>query len=127
MDAKEARAWTAQVEQRKMIIVYAASDFEKLLHQRNLAGCERQLTKGAIVSENGVRMTGCKDLIDSRCAGCDEHHKLKLRNQVVEVKDAEPEASVTCDVTPEGEHDTLTLMQFGHHWLVTSFTSTRTH
>lgn len=125
MDAKQARAWAAQVEHRKLIIGYAASDFEKSLHQRNVASCERQLTRGAVVSLNGVRMSGCKDLIDSRPVTSDEHQKFKLHNQVVEITDTNPEALVTFDVTPESEHHILKLMQFGHHWLVTSFASTR--
>lgn len=124
MDAKEARAWAVQVEHRKLIIGYAASDFEKSLHQRDLASCERQLAQSAVVSLNGVQMSGCKDLIDSRRAMSDEHQKFKLHHQVVEITDASPEARVTFDVTPDSEHHVLKLMRFGNHWLVTSFAST---
>jgi hypothetical protein len=66
MDAKEARAWAVQVEHTKLIIAEAAFNFERSLHQRNLASCERQLTQNAVVSLNGVRMSGCEDLIDAR-------------------------------------------------------------
>jgi hypothetical protein len=111
MDAKEARAWAAQLEHTKLIIAYAASDFEKSLHQGNLASCERQLTERAVVSLNGIRMRGCKDLIHSRPSPYGEHRKFNLRRQEVEITDTNPEALVIFDVAPESEHHVLKLMQ----------------
>jgi hypothetical protein len=126
MDAKEAHAWRVQVEQRKLIIAYAASDFEKSLHEHDLANCERQLDQSATLLVNGVEMSSCKELMDSRPGIPEKHQKLKLHNEVVEFAHLNSEAGVSLDLTPEGEHHILKLRQIGDHWLVTSLTSTRT-
>jgi len=124
-DAKEARAMTAQIEHRKTIISYAVVDFEKSLYNVNVADCERKLDKSPVLSVNGVRMNTCEEVIAQRRSEKGAHQKLKLRNEIVDITDADPCASVTVVVFPGDEHDSLILRQIGERWLVTSFTSTR--
>jgi len=97
MDAKEARAYAAQLEHRKMVAYEAASDFEKPLDAGNVAGCERRLDGSAELLAHGVRVKSCKDLIrvkDPIAA----RTRLKLRNHSVDLTDIG--ARVTVDVLP---------------------------
>jgi hypothetical protein len=121
IDAKAARAMAAQLEHRKMIILYAVSDFEKSLYDANTTACEREVDRSAEFSLNGAQISTCRELMDERRAANDHGKKLKLHNQVVEITGSDPAARVSIDVMPGGQHDVFTLRQISERWLVRNF------
>jgi hypothetical protein len=122
--AKEVPAMAIQREHRKMIVFWAAEDFEKSLYNSNASDCERRLDSPSELFSNGIKIQTCKDLIEQRhTASHDGQQKLKLRNRIVEF--TETGARVTVDVQPTGEHDVVVLRDVNEHWLVANFASAR--
>lgn len=122
LDAKAARALSAQEEYTKVMILGAVSDFEKSLLKGNVLDCERRVRTSAELWSNGVRMNTCGDLIDERRRENDKvGQKFKLRDQVVNI--TYPEARVTLDVLPSREHHIYLLNQVQYRWVITCFAS----
>ena len=122
MDAKEARAWAAQLERRKVNAYEAVSAFEKSLYAGKVSDCERRLYQFPQLLSEGVRMSNCNELVHEKSRLAAARDKVKLRNQAVQLTDTG--ARVTVDVLSVNEHHIIDLKEVHEHWLVTSFTST---